>query len=408
LNITSLRVGKTAEAGEAAVLEAVDRLEDFYRRRLGCHGTVLLHAPSFGQVDRDYLLDCIDSGWVSTAGAYVPRFESCLREFCGTGHAIATVNGTAALHIALLALGVRQGNLVICPPLTFVATANAIAYCGAEPLFCDVEQSTLGLGPDAVARFLRSQCRRTGGGCIHVASGRTVCAMLPVHVFGHPVQMDELLALGLEWGIPVVEDATEALGSTYKGRACGSLGLVGIFSFNGNKICTTGGGGMVVTDDGGLGAKIRHLATTARVSDGWEFVHDAVGYNYRLPNLNAALGCAQMARVTAHIENKRRLRTIYADLLAGLDGLDVFHEPLQARSNYWLNAVLCADRRQRDLLLEASNHRDIQARPCWRLMPDLPPFANAIRADDLAVARDLADRIVNIPSSPELGEAATS
>jgi dTDP-4-amino-4,6-dideoxygalactose transaminase len=232
--------------------------------------------------------------------------------------------------------------------------------------------------------------------------------MLPVHIFGHPAQMDELLALGREWAVPVVEDATEAMGSTYKGRACGSLGRVGIFSFNGNKICTTGGGGMVVTDDEELGAKIRHLATTAKVSDGWEFVHDAVGYNYRLPNLNAALGCAQMSRVAAHVASKRRLRALYADLLGNLGDLAVFHEPPEAHSNYWLNAVLCADRKQRDLLLAESNRRDIQTRPCWRLMPDLVPFANAPRADDLTVARELADRIVNIPSSPELAQTEAS
>jgi perosamine synthetase len=408
LNITSSHASKTAEADGASVLEAVDRLEEFYRRRLGYKGTVPLHAPSFGRIDRDYVLDCIDSGWVSTAGAYVPRFEACLREFCGSHDAIATVNGTAALHIALVALGVRPGDLVICPPLTFVATANAVAYCGAEPVFCDVERSTLGLNPQAVERFLRSQCRRAGQTCVHVASGRTVSAIVPVHTFGHPVQMDELLALGRDWGIPIIEDATEALGSTYKGKACGSLGRVGVFSFNGNKICTTGGGGMVVTDDDALGAKIRHLATTAKVSDGWEFVHDAVGYNYRLPNLNAALGCAQMSRVPGHVASKRRLRTLYADLLDGVGGLAVFQEPPQTRSNYWLNAVLCTDRKQRDRLLAESNRRDIQTRPCWRLMPDLAPFASAPRADDLTVARELADRIVNIPSSPELAQGEAS
>jgi perosamine synthetase len=404
LNISSSPVSKTAEADDAVVLEAVNRLEDLYRRRLGCRGTVLLHAPRFEQTDRDYLLDCIDSGWVSTAGRYVSRFEADVCNFCQTEYAVATVNGTAALHVALVALGVRRGDLVICPPLTFVATANAIAYCSAEPLFCDIERTTLGLSAGAVGQFLQSKCRRTAGECIHLESKRTIRAILPVHIFGHPVHMDELRLLGLEWGIPIVEDATEALGSTYKGKACGSIGRVGIFSFNGNKICTTGGGGMVVTNDEELGAKIRHLATTARIPHGWEFEHDAIGYNYRLPNLNAALGCAQMSRVAAHVESKRRLRTIYASLLGDLDGLEVFGEPPHTRSNYWLNAVLCAHRAQRDLLVEISNHRDIQTRPCWRLIPDLPPFATAIRADELKVARDLVDRIANIPSSPELGE----
>ena len=389
------------------MVEAIDRLEHFYRHRLRCEGTVPLHAPSFGQIDRDYVLDCINSGWVSTAGAYVPCFEARVREFCGARHAIATVNGTAALHVALVALGIRPGDFVICPPLTFVATANAIAYCGAEPVFCDIDRTTLGLSASAVERFLQTQCRRSGDACIHLASGRIVSAMVPVHIFGHPAQIDELLGLGHEWNLPLIEDATEALGSAYKGRACGSLGRVGVFSFNGNKICTTGGGGMVVTDDDELGAKIRHLATTAKVSDGWEFVHDAVGFNYRMPNLNAALGCAQMSRVAAHVASKRHLQALYADLLGGLNGLAVFHEPPQTRSNYWLNAVLCADKTQRDLLLEVSNRRDIQTRPCWRLMPDLAPFARAPRADDLTIARELADRIVNIPSNPELADGAT-
>jgi perosamine synthetase len=393
----------TVESNEDEVFEAVDRLERFYRQHLDIRGVVPLHAPSFEQIDRNYVLDCIDTGWVSTAGPYVPRFEASLNEFCGTRHAIATVNGTAALHIALIAIGVGAGDLVICPPLTFVATANAVAYCRAEPAFCDVSATTLGLDPVAVKRFLERDCRLEGKDCVHAASGKIVRAMLPVHIFGHPTDMDELVALGLEWGIQVIEDATEALGSTYRGKVCGSLGRLGVFSFNGNKICTTGGGGMVVTNDEELGKKIRHLATTARISNGWEFDHDAVGYNYRLPNLNAALGCAQMSRVSQHVESKRRLSGIYEDMFADFESLEIFHEPINTRGNYWLNAVLCSDKRQRDLLLETSNSREIQTRPCWRLMPDLAPFAAALQADDLKVARDLAARMVNIPSSPELG-----
>lgn len=396
------------EAGERSVVDLVRKLEGLYRGKLGLTGTVPLHAPSFGKEDREYVLDCIDTGWVSTAGSYVPRFEDAVRGHCGSRHAVSTVNGTAALHIALVSLGVGRDDLVITQPLTFVATANAIVYCGAEPVFCDVDADTLGLSASAVARFFERECRRSGEVCIHAPTGRRVSAIVPVHVFGHPVHMGPLLAVARDWGVPVIEDATEALGSRYMDKPCGSVGRIGVFSFNGNKICTTGGGGMIVTDDDVLGSRIRHLATTARIVEGWEFVHDEVGYNYRLPNLNAALGLAQMNRLQGFVEAKRRLWEFYAGLMHGLDGVELFAEPHAARSNYWLHAVLFPDRALRDLFLKESNGRDIQTRPCWRLMPDLTPYAKCICADGLSVARRMAARIVNIPSSPALAAELTA
>jgi perosamine synthetase len=350
-----------------------------------------LHEPWIRGNAWVYVKECLDSGWVSSAGSYVSRFERLCSDACGTKHAVATVNGTSALHAALLAAGVGPGDAVLCPALSFVATANAIAYIGATPLFVDNSSTTLGMD-------FRDAERAFGA-----AGGRRIAACVPMHVFGNPVDMDPLLALCAEKGVPVIEDAAEALGSRYKNRPCGSLGLAGILSFNGNKIVTTGGGGMILTNDDTFAARVRHLITTARSGKDWTFDHDEVGYNYRLPSLNAALGCAQMEDLPDFLARKRALARRYADLFGrrlmtgGGDGF---------LSNHWLNALLFDGNAERDSFLAETNARGIETRPPWRLLADLPMFAAAPRTGELPVARGLAARIANVPSSANLIEAS--
>lgn len=381
--------------GKAAILQS------FLRGRLGAEGRIALHEPWFAGNEKRYVLECIETGWVSSAGSFVDRFEKEVAVACGVPYAVATVNGTAALHAALLVCGVVRSDLVICPPLTFVATANAIAYCGADPVFVDIEERTLGLDPRAVSEFLERGCRVESEKVVHVATGRRVSAVLPVHIFGHPVDMAALNDIAGRWGLPVIEDATEALGSRYRGQPCGSLCQLGVLSFNGNKIITTGGGGMIVTSDEALARRLKHLTTTARIPAGWNFEHDQVGYNYRMPNLNAALGCAQIERLADFIQRKRRLAALYTREF-GEHGITIFQEPAESASIYWLNALLLADARERDAFLAEVNGQGIEARPCWRLMPDLPMYAASPRAGGLLVARRMAARLVNIPSSPSL------
>ena len=308
--------------------------------------------------------------------------------------------------MALHALGVGAGDVVLCPTLTFVATANAIAYTGATPLFVDCAADSLGMDVDKLAAFLNGQCRVEGGICRW--NGHRVAAALPVHIFGQPVDMDALNRLCTDFNIAVIEDSTEALGSTYRGRPCGSLARLGTFSFNGNKIITTGGGGMVVTDDEDLARRLKHLTTTARVPAGWEFRHDAVGFNYRLPNLNAALGCAQLERLDRYLAAKRRLHGLYRDAFAGLDDVTLVDEVAGTRSNFWLCSLLFRDREARDGFLAATNDQGIQTRPCWQLMHQSAAYAHAPRAGGLETAVDIANRLVNIPSSPWLADHALS
>jgi perosamine synthetase len=366
------------------------------RRELGAAGDIALHEPWFRGNEWTYVRECIDTGWVSTAGAYVGRFEALLAGATAAAHAVATVNGTAALHLALHALGVGRGDAVICPALTFVATANAVAMCGATPVFVDSDPATLGLDPAKLERFLAD---RPGGAA-------RVAAIVPVHIFGHPADMDAIRGIAARHGIPVIEDATEALGSRYRGRACGAIGAIGVLSFNGNKIVTTGGGGAVLCNDPALAARLRHLATTARRDEGFQHVHDDVGFNYRLPNLNAALGCAQLENLDEFVELKRGLAHGYAQALADVPALSVFTEQSWARSNYWLSAVFLRDRGARDAFLAETNARGIATRPCWRLLCDLPMFRDAPRGDALPGAREIEARLVNLPSSPQLMAAA--
>lgn len=381
-----------------------DSLIQFVRAQYRTNDFIPLHAPVFLGHERDYVVETIESTFVSSVGAFVDRFERDMAAYTGSPRAIATVNGTAALHAALLLAGVRPGELVVTQSLTFVATCNAIAYCGAEPVFVDVDRHTLGLSPKALEIWLEENAQAGSDGlCRLKATGQVVRACLPMHTFGHPVELDDLVALCDRWGLVLVEDAAESLGSLYKGRHTGCFGRLGTLSFNGNKIITTGGGGMILANEE-LGVLAKHLTTTAKQPHPYEYFHDQLGYNYRLPNLNAALGCAQLEQLESFIESKRELASRYAQALEGSD-LQFFTEPEGCRSNYWLNAVICESREQRDALLKVTNDSGVMTRPIWKLMNHLPLYARCPHGD-LTNAEWLAARIVNLPSSvvPELAQ----
>jgi perosamine synthetase len=387
----------------SAAEEAAARLEGLLRDDLAISGPIALHEPSFEGNEWAYVKDCLDTGWVSSAGAYVERIEHMVADTCGAAHGVAVVNGTAGLHAALIAFGVGPGDLVICPALTFIATANAIAYCGASPLFVDIDKATFGIDAEKLAAFLKHDCAPgTTGLPTHKTSGRPIAAITPVHLFGHSANMTALAALAEAYRLPLIEDAAEALGSLYKGRGCGSLGTAGVISFNGNKTVTTGGGGVIVTNDADIARRLKHMTTTARIPDRWWFDHDAVGFNYRMPNINAALGCAQMELLPRFIERKRRLARLYADLFRDLPRVTVHGEPTECVSNFWLNALLFDDAETRDHFLAATHSRGIETRPCWRLIPDTEAHRAAPRSDDLSVARKTVAQLVNIPSGPRL------
>lgn len=379
-------------------------LIDFIREQYRTDQFIPLHAPVFSGNEKQYVLETVDSTFVSSVGAFVDRFESDMAAYTGSPRAVATVNGTAALHVSLLLAGVKQGDLVLTQPLTFVATCNAIAYCGAEPVFIDVDRHTLGLSPRALDAWLEENARLDSDGvCRTKKTARVLRACLPMHTFGHPADIDGLLGVCARWNVALVEDAAESLGSLYKGRHTGTFGCVGTLSFNGNKIITTGGGGMILAGET-LGARAKHITTTAKKAHAYEYVHDEVGYNYRLPNLNAALGCAQLESLEAFIASKRELAASYEQFFEG-QSIQFFREPEGCRSNYWLNAVVCEDLAQRDALLQESNQAGVMTRPIWKLMTHLPAFSNALRGD-LANALWLEDRVVNLPSSVRLGTLA--
>jgi perosamine synthetase len=369
----------------------------------GAPRPVALHEPVFAGNEWANLKECLDTGWVSSAGSYVDRFERELGELVG-GYAVAVGNGTAALHACLLLAGVAAGDEVLVPALTFIATANAVSYCGAVPHFADSSEETLGLDPERLARYLADIAEMRGGECRNRSTGRRIRAVVPMHTFGHPVDMDALQELANAFHLAVVEDAAESLGSYYKGKHTGALGAVGALSFNGNKIITTGGGGAVLTRDAALAKRAKHLTTTARLPHRWSFVHDEVGYNYRMPNLNAALGCAQLEQLPRLVERKRGLAARYAAAFADAKGVRVFTEPGFAKSNYWLNVLLLdeATASKRDDILELTNSRDIHTRPVWTLMHRLPMFAACPRMD-LDTAEGLERRLVCLPSGPRLG-----
>lgn len=368
-------------------------------------GMVALHQPEFAGNEWAYVKECIDTGWVSSVGAYVDRFEAMLAETCGVAHAVAVVNGTAALHVALLLAGVRRDDEVLLPALTFIATANAVSYLGAIPHFVDVGADRLGLDPAGLDAWLEQVAEAGADGPRNRRTGRRIAAIVPMHAFGLPVDMDALMGVAERWALPIVEDAAESLGSFYKGRPCGSFGMVSAVSFNGNKIVTTGGGGAILTDDAALAKRAKHLTTTAKQPHRWEFVHDAIGFNYRLPNLNAALGCAQLERLDAMVARKRMLAERYRAAFAGMTGLRFVAEPADSTSNYWLNAIVADDEMVRDPLLEAAVAAGFQVRPAWRPMHLLPMYADCPRAP-LPVTEALGRRLVNLPSSACLGGAA--
>jgi len=357
-----------------------------------------LHAPTFNGNEKAYVMETIDSTFVSSVGKFVDDFERKVEAYTGTAKAVATVNGTAALHAALYMADVQRGDLVITQALTFVATCNALYHMGAEPIFVDVSPVSLGLCPKAVDAFLSEHAEITEAGCIHKNTGKRIKAVVPMHTFGHPVELDELVAVCLKWNLVLVEDAAESLGSFYKGKHTGTIGDVSAVSFNGNKIITTGGGGMVLCKTEELGARTKHVTTTAKVPHPYEFFHDEPGFNYRMPNLNAALGCAQMEVIEQYLKQKRQLAKCYENLFSGTD-FQFVTEPDYAESNYWLNAIICPDKKSREEILAGTNSAGVMTRPIWQLMHRLPMFENAIRGD-LTYSEFIEAHLINLPSTP--------
>lgn len=366
-------------------------------------GLVALHEPTFAGNEWAYVKDCIDTGWVSSTGAYVDRFEALLAEYTGAHRAVAVTNGTAALHVALLLAGVERDDEVLIPALTFVATANAVSYCGAIPHFVDSEMRTLGMDPAALADYLNDIAVHRGGQTFNRFTQRRLRAIVPMHTFGHPVDLDPLLEVADRHGLVVVEDAAESLGSTYKGRHTGTFGRIGTLSFNGNKTITTGGGGALLTNDEELGRLAKHLTTTGKRPHRWRYDHDVVAFNYRLPNLNAALGCAQMEQLDGFLARKRSLSQRYAASFARVPGVHFVEEPAFGRSNYWLNALVldAAEAGQRDAVLAATNEAGLMTRPVWSLMSSLPMYRTCPRMK-LSIANSIEARLLNIPSGASL------
>lgn len=360
-------------------------------------GFLPLHAPHFGGNEKKYLNETIDSTFVSSVGAFVNRFEEMMAEITGAKYAVATSNGTVALQLAMVVAGVKKDEEVITQPLTFVATANAIAHCNAIPVFVDVDRDTMGLSPAALRAFLDEHAEQKDGNTYNKSTGRRIAACVPMHTFGFPARIDEIADICRQWNIVLVEDAAESLGSYYKGQHTGTFGQLGTFSFNGNKTVTCGGGGAIVTNDEALAKHAKHISTTAKIPHPWEFVHDEIGYNFRLPNLNAALACAQLEQLPAMIENKRQLAALYKEYFS-TTGIGFISEQPGSKANYWLNCVVLQDLEQRNLFLEETNGAGVMTRPIWRLANKLEMYKNC-QCGDLTNAEWLEDRIVNIPSS---------
>ncbi len=361
-------------------------------------GAIPLHAPYFGGNEKAYVLDTIDSTFVSSVGAYVNTFEELMQGLTGAKYAIATTNGTTALHLALIVAGVQPGDEVLTQPLTFVATANAIKHAGASPVFVDVDQDTMGLSPAALQTFLKAHAVVDESGvCINQTTGNKIAACLPMHTFGFPLRVDEIKTICDSYNIVLVEDAAESLGSWYKSRHTGTFGKLGTFSFNGNKTITCGGGGAIITNDETLAQKAKHLSTTAKQPHAWEFFHDEVAYNYRMPNLNAALACAQLEQLNKILENKRELAASYNDFFRDRDEQFVT-EIEDAKANYWLNTIVLPDKGARDAFLKYSNGQQVMTRPIWRLMNELPMYKDCFKGP-LPNAQWLEERVVNLPSS---------
>ena len=360
-------------------------------------GFIPLHEPKFLGNEKKYLNECVDSTFVSSVGKFVDKFEEKIANYTGVKYAIATSNGTSALHVSLLLANVGCGDEVITQPLTFVATCNAISYCGANPVFVDVDKETMGLSPSALKGFLEKNTSIIDQQCINNYTGKVIKACVPMHTFGHPCRIDEIKCICDKYYIFLIEDAAESVGSTYKGRHTGTFGQVGVMSFNGNKIITAGGGGCIVTNDKALAKKAKHLTTTAKVQHKWDFNHDMVGYNYRMPNLNASLLVAQLENLDNFISSKRKLANVYETFFNSNNYVFV-KEPMDSKSNYWLNAIILKDKQKRDEFLDETNSSGIMTRPIWTLMNKLPMFGYA-QCDSLKNSEWLEDRVVNIPSS---------
>ncbi len=377
------------------------QVTDFVHQLFGTEETVPLHAPLFIGNEKKYLNECIDTTFVSSVGKFVDRFEEEMAAYTGAKKAVVCVSGTNALHMAMMLVGVERDDEVLTQALTFIATCNAISYIGAHPVFIDVDMETLGLSPKAVKAWLEKNAELKNGVCYNKKTGRRVKACIPMHTFGHPVKIDELVQICDEWHLELVEDAAESIGSLYKGQHTGTFGKVGAISFNGNKTITTGGGGMLLFQDEELGKLAKHLTTQAKVPHRWAFVHDHIGYNYRMPNINAALGCAQLENLDRYVENKRETARIYADFFKNIPDITFFTEPENCRSNYWLNVVILKDKAAQQEFLEYTNDHGVMTRPVWELMNRLEMFKQC-EADGLKNTEWLADRIVNIPSSVRL------
>ena len=369
-------------------------------------GPKVLHQPVFAGNEWEYLKECLDSTFVSSVGKFVNQFEHDLAKYTGAKYVVATVNGTAALHIALKLAGVIQDDEVLIPAVTFVATANAVMYCNAVPHFVDSEENTLGIDVAKLSRYLLEHTKIIDGQCVNTLTGGIIRAVVPMHTFGHPVDMDGLIDLASEFKLVVVEDAAESLGSTYKGTHTGTFGRLGVLSFNGNKTITTGGGGAILTNDPELARRAKHLTTTAKLPHAWEFRHDEVGYNYRMPNINAALGCAQLEQLPQLLKSKRDLFFRYQSAFNKVDGVQLMSEPNGCSSNYWLQTIILSAEYSiyRDVVLEATNKAGLMTRPVWALMNELTQFS-AMPCMDLSGARSLYERVINIPSSASISLA---
>jgi perosamine synthetase len=386
----------------AVQVSLADRIVDAVRTVVG-DGPVPLHEPHFAGNEWRYLKECLDSTYVSSVGKFVDRFEAELAAYTGAKHVVAVVNGTAALHVAFRLIGVQRGDEVLLPALTFVATANAATYCGATPHFIDSTESDLGVNAVALREYLRNIAEIRNGLCVNRATGRVIRALVPMHAFGHPADIDGILAVARDFHLELIEDAAESLGSTVHGRHTGTFGLMGTLSFNGNKTITTGGGGAIMTNDGELARLAKHLTTTAKVPHRWEYRHDQIAYNYRMPNMNAALGCAQLEQLPGFLSAKRRLFERYAAAFARMKEARLVAEPEHCRSNYWLQTLLLDSSvsMQRDTILAATNDSGLMTRPAWTLMHELAPYVDCPRMP-LPMAESLEARLINLPSSVTL------
>ncbi len=377
------------------------KITDFIRDLYGGGDFIPLSVPVFAGNEKKYLNECIDTTFVSSVGKFVDRFEDDIAKYTGCKRAVVCVSGTNALHISLMLAGVERGDEVLTQALTFIATCNALSYIGAEPVFIDVDRDTMGLSPTAVRKWLEINAEIKDNQCFNKNTHRRIKACVPMHTFGHPVHLDELVEVCNEYHIELVEDAAESIGSLYKGKHTGTFGKIGALSFNGNKTITTGGGGMMLFNDEQLGTYAKHITTQAKIPHRWEFRHDHIGYNYRMPNINAALGCAQLENIDSYIESKRQTAEAYKEFFKNFPDVEFFSEPADCRSNYWLNAIILKNKDMQQDFLQFSNDNGVMTRPIWELMNRLPMFEHC-QNDGLQNTIYFADRVVNIPSSVKL------